>query len=202
MTNSTTDNGARDTNLKLKLAPPSDFDGDHGKGRAFLNSCELYLCLSPNRFPDDLSKIYWALTYMKTDHAYMFANRTLRYESITKLPRFHTWAEFRTEFIKEFFLRNETQRAITRLETTAYFQGKGSVDDYINKFKDLIDLSGYTDGLMIMVKFRRGLDPEIQNYIANMMEGHPDNDDADGWYAAVSRCDENHTANAAFHSSS
>ena len=132
----------------------------------------------------------------------MFANRTLRYESITKLPRFHTWVEFRTEFIKEFFPRNETQRAITRLETTAYFQGKGSVDDYIDKFKDLIDLSGYTDGLAIVVKFRRGLDPEIQNYIANMMEGRPDDDDADGWYAAASRCDENCTTNAAFHSSS
>src|SRR5438034_8282066 len=58
---------------KIKPAPPSDFDGDRGKGRAFLNSCELYLRLSPNRFPNELSKIYWALTYMKTDRAYMFA---------------------------------------------------------------------------------------------------------------------------------
>src|SRR5918992_241825 len=163
---------------KIKPAPLLDFNRDHGKGCTFLNSCELYLCLSPNRFPDDLSKIYWALMYMKTDRAYMFVNRTLHYESITKLPRFHTWAEFRTEFIKEFFPRNETQRAITRLETTAYFQGKSLVDDYIDRFKDLIDLSGYTDGLAIVVKFRRGLDPEIQNYIANMMEGRPDDDDA------------------------
>lgn len=106
------------------------------------------------------------------------------------------------EFKKEFFPRNETQRAITRLETTTYFQGKGSVDDYIDKFKDLIDLSGYTDGLAIVVKFRRGLDPEIQNYIANMMEGRPDDSDADGWYSAASRCDENRAANAAFRSSS
>ena len=166
---------------KIKPAPPSDFDGDHGKGRAFLNSCELYLRLSPNRFPDELSKIYWALTYMKTDRAYMFANRTLRYENLTKVPRFRTWAEFRTEFMKEFFPRNETQSAITRLETTTYFQGKNSVDEYIDKFKDLIDLSGYTDGLAIVVKFRRGLDPEIQNYIANMMEGRPDDSDVEGW---------------------
>jgi len=139
---------------------------------------------------------------MKTDRAYMFANRTLRYESIMKLPRFHTWAEFRAEFIKEFFPKNETQHAITRLETSAYYQGKSSVDDYIDKFKDLIDLSGYTDGLAIVVKFRRGLNPEIQNYIANMMEGRPDDDDVNGWYVAASRCDENHAANAAFHSSS
>ena len=47
----------------------------------------------------------------------------------------------------------------------------------------------------------RPRDPELYS-IANMMEGRPDDDDADGWYAAVSRCDENRTANAAFHSSS
>ena len=187
---------------KIKPAPPSDFDGNRGKGRAFLNSCELYLRLSPNRFPDELSKIYLALTYMKTDRAYMFANRILRYESIIKKPRFNTWVEFWTEFIKDFFPKNETQRAVTRLETPAYFQGKGSVDDYIDKFKDLIDLSGYTDGLAIVVKFRRGLDPDIQNYVANMMEGRPDDDDIEGWYSAASRCDENRAANAAFHSSS
>jgi len=201
-TTSETEVATAGSGTKIKPAPPSDFDGDRGKGRAFLNSCELYLRLSPNRFPDELSKIYWALTYMKTDRAYMFANRTLRCEGITKLPRFRTWAEFRAEFIKEFFPRNETQRAITRLETTAYFQGKGSVDDYIDKFKDLIDLSGYTDGLAIVVKFRRGLDPEVQNYIANMMEGRPEDDDIEGWYSAASRCDENRAANAAFHSSS
>src|SRR6266487_2868510 len=187
---------------KIKPAPPSDFDGDHGKGRAFLNSCKLYLCLSPNRFPNELSKIYWALTYMKTYRSYMFANCALRHESITNQPRFCTWAEFRKEFIKEFFPRNETQRAITRLETTAYFQGKGSVDDYIDKFKDLIDLSGYTDGLAIVVKFRRGLDPEIQNYIAQMMEGRPVDGDIETWYSTASRCDENRATNATFHSSS
>ena len=76
------------------------------------------------------------------------------------------------------------------------------MDEYIDKFKDLIDLSGYTDGLTIVVKFRRGLNPEIQNYIAQMMEGRPEDDDFEGWYSAASRCEENRAANAAFHSSS
>ena len=34
---------SRGTSSKLKPAPPSDFDGDRTKGRAFLNSCELYI---------------------------------------------------------------------------------------------------------------------------------------------------------------
>jgi hypothetical protein len=137
---------------------------------------------------------------MKSDRAYTFADRAIRYEGRTQSPYFKNWAAFRAEFIKEFFPRNEAQRAVTRLETTAYFQGKHSVDEYIDQFKDLVDLSGYTDEVVIVVKFRRGLNPEIQDYIAHMMEGRPADDDVEGWYSAASRCDENRVANAAFRS--
>ena len=139
---------------KLKPAPPSDFDGDRTKGRAFLNSCELYIRLSPDRFPNELAKVYWAFTYMKSDRAYAFADRAIRHEGKMGYPRFPTWTAFRTDFIREFFPWNEAQRAITCLETTTYFQGERSVDEYIDKFKDLIDLSGYMDGLIVVVKFR------------------------------------------------
>jgi len=44
--------------------------------------------------------------------------------------------------------------AINVLETTAYFQGKWSVDDYLNQFRDLIYDSGYTDPKTVVVKFR------------------------------------------------
>src|SRR6266487_2072510 len=90
---------------KLKPAPPSDFDGDRAKGRAFLNSCELYIQLSSDHFPDELSKVYWAFTYMKSDRAYTFADRAIRFESRIKRPYFQNWATFRAEFIKEFFPR-------------------------------------------------------------------------------------------------
>ena len=90
---------------------------------------------------------------MKTDHTYLFANHALRYESVIGCPRYSNWNAFRTELIKEFFPRNEAQHAITLLETTAYFQGKQSVNEYIDKFKDLINLSRYMDGVAIVVKF-------------------------------------------------
>jgi len=48
--------------------------------------------------------------------------------------------------------------AINVLETTAYFQGKRSVDDYLDQFRDLIYNSGYTDLKTVVVKFHRGLD--------------------------------------------
>jgi hypothetical protein len=39
------------------------------------------------------------------------------------------------------------------LESNHYFQGKWNVEAYINGFKDLIDLFGYTDPIVIVLKF-------------------------------------------------
>jgi len=51
---------------KIKPAPPSDFSGDQAKGRAFLNSCELYMQLAGDQFPGEEEKISWAYSYMKS----------------------------------------------------------------------------------------------------------------------------------------
>ena len=39
---------------------------------------------------------------------------------------------------------------------------------------DLIDMSRYTDPIAIVIKFRRGLDPLIQNKIAESSTERPD----------------------------
>jgi hypothetical protein len=52
---------------------------------------------------------------------------------------------------------NKATTALMRLKSDHYFQGKRNVEAYIDKFKDLIDLSGYTDPIAIMLKFCRGL---------------------------------------------
>ena len=38
-------------------ATPLDFDGDHSRGMAFLNSCQTYIRLCPSEFPDEQTKI-------------------------------------------------------------------------------------------------------------------------------------------------
>jgi hypothetical protein len=47
--------------------------------------------------------------------------------------------------------------ALMRLESDCYFQGKQNVEVYIDNFKDLFDLSRYTDPIIIVLKFCRGL---------------------------------------------
>jgi hypothetical protein len=59
------------------------------------------------------------------------------------------------------------------------------VDAYVDKFEDLINLSGYSDDLTIVLKFQRSLNPVLQDKIAESgRDCLPDNA-PDKWYAAV-----------------
>jgi hypothetical protein len=188
---------------RLKPAVPQDFDGDRKKGRAFLNSCTLYMQLCANEFADDQAKIHWALTYMKSGRASAFANRVIRSETRNPgVPRYASWDAFRTTFVTTFCPENEATDAILRLESTSYFQGRRTVDQYIDEFEDLVDLSGYTDNIAIVIKFRRGLSPAIQDRVAESGTDRPGDADPAAWYRIARRYDQNRLANEAFHSSS
>ena len=99
---------------------------------------------------------------------------------------------------KLFCLKNEVQTARMRLETSRYHQGSCAVDDYVDEFKELIDLAGYEEGANIVLKFCHGLNPEIQRYIACLTSGRPDDDEPEGWYEAAVLCDDNRIANDTF----
>ena len=87
------------------------------------------------------------------------------------------------------------------METTSYFQGKRSVDDYLDQFRDLIEDSGYTDPKTIVVKFRRGLDRRISTALAGMAAGRPSDTDSKAWFHLAVQMDQNRAADEAFHTS-
>ena len=58
--------------------------------------------------------------------------------------------------------------------------------------------AGYTDPKTTIVKFQKGLDPQIQNTIATMAYGHPSNTSPEDWYEVAKNVDQNRTANEAF----
>jgi len=84
---------------------------------------------------------------------------------------FATWAEFKRKFTEEFCPKNEAQMALTKLETSTYYQNRRSMDEYIDEFRDLINQAGYSEGLAIVTKFRRGLQRDIQDLIAQLPVG-------------------------------
>jgi hypothetical protein len=66
---------------------------------------------------------------------------------------FASWSNFTEEFMATFCPENETTTALMRLESDRYYQGKQNVEAYIDEFKDLVNLSGYTDPITIVLKF-------------------------------------------------
>jgi hypothetical protein len=56
---------------------------------------------------------------------------------------------------------------------------------YIHEFKDLINLSGYTDPIAIVLKFRQGLNPMTQDRIAESGMDRLSDMDFDGWFKAA-----------------
>ncbi|GLB43461.1 putative retrotransposable element tf2 155 kda protein type 1-like [Lyophyllum shimeji] len=186
---------------RLRPAPPDSFDGEREKGRAFINSCDLYMSLAPDAFPDEQTRINWALSYMKGGRAARFATRALRHPlSHGGAPGFRSYAEFRTQFIAEFCPRDEKRKAATTLETSAYYQGSRSVDEYIDEFMDLAEEAQFPDGAQLVFRFRHGLDSKIEAKVAGMVDGRPSDECVQDWIDAARLVDYNNRANQDFRS--
>lgn len=185
----------------LKPSSPSEFDGDRSKGKAFITSCRTYIRLCPEAFEDDATQIIWAMSYMKSGRAGRWATREFEHEARDGHLRFVDWLDFEEEFRKDFLPLNLEAAAVNTLETTAYFQGRRTVDDYLDQFRDLIYDSGYTDPKTIVVKFRRGLDRRISTSLAGMASGRPSDTDPEAWFKLAVLMDQNRAADEAFQAS-
>jgi hypothetical protein len=102
---------------------------------------------------------------------------------------FASWHDFTEEFTVTFCPENEATTALMQLESDWYYQGKRNIEAYIDEFKDLIDLSGYTDPIAIVLKFRRGLDQMTQDRIAESGTDRLGDMDFNGWFKATRRLD-------------
>jgi hypothetical protein len=99
------------------------------------------------------------LSYFKGGCVASFTECILRQELRSGKICFASWGDFTEEFMSIFCPENEATMALMLLESDRYFQAKQNVEAYIDKFKDLINLSGYMDPIAIVLKFRRGLNP-------------------------------------------
>ena len=151
-----------------KLSCPLDFGGERHNGRAFLNSCSLYICLAPEQFHNKEERILWALTFFKSGHAAKWSKNVFCQEADTGVFSIRTWRDFEQQFWVYFFPVNVEVDVINALEGTSYHQGGQTVNNYLDNFQALVSNAGYTDPRTLVVKFRQGLRLGIQNQIATM----------------------------------
>jgi len=136
-----------------KLSAPPDFSGERHNGRAFLNSCSLYIRLALEQFYDEQEKILWALTFFKDGRAAKWSENVFRQEADTGVFPIPTWGDFEQQFRLHFFPVNAEADTINTLEGTSYHQGGRTVDDYLDNFQTLVSDVGYTDPQTLVVKF-------------------------------------------------
>ena len=136
---------------------------------------------------------------MKSGRAAKWAAHIFKWEEENEgYTKFLDWDNFKSEFCKEFCPANSDSATINKLKSTTYYQRTWSIDDYLDEFLDLIAESGYTGPKTLVVKFRKGLDLQIQNVVATMMNGHPSNTAPTAWYEAARNIDQNRASNKAF----
>jgi hypothetical protein len=156
-------------------------------------------CTFPSDFIDEQVRIHWALSYFKGGHAASFAECILWQELQSGKMCFASWSDFTDEFAAMFCLENKATTALIQLESDQYYQGKQNVEAYIDEFKDLVDLSSYTDPIAIVLKFHRGLSPMTQDRIAESGTDRLSDTDFNGWFKAARCLDLNRLVNEAFH---
>ena len=139
---------------------------------------------------------------MKTDQAAHFiAWHMWNHQTVGSLL-YMTWNEFVMKLVMEFCPKNKLLTLQMNLEMLKYFQGSCNIDEYVDKFCKLIDWAQYFEGAHIVMKFRQGLNPRIQDYVTCVTSGQPSDEDPKSWYAAAILCDKNHIANKVFKASS
>jgi hypothetical protein len=136
-------------------------------------------------FVDEQVHIHRALSYFKGGCAVSFTECILQQELRSWKMCFASWSDFTEEFTSIFCPENEATTALMRLKSNCYFQGKRNIEVYIDEFKDLIDLSGYTGPIAIMLKFCQGLIPTTQDRIAEPSTDRQSDMDFNGWFTAL-----------------
>ena len=168
-----------------RLAEPPRFSGDRSEGRAFIDAISLYY-LSAD-FDSDASAITWALGYFDSGRA-----QHVRREFLAGYLTWATWAEFVAYLRSEFLPADEVSRHAVLLETTGYYQGTRTMDDYIDSFRTICREAGYPvngarDALSasLVLKFRRGMNVGIAEQIATSGGSRPADNDLEGWISSA-----------------
>lgn len=150
----------------LKVAPPDTFDGSPGKAEAFLSQLLLYFHGKRHEIQDDHDKIIMALSYMKGGTAGPWAKlKVKQYASSDTITQ--DWKDFHQEFLETFGDPDPAGSARHKMELLR--QGNQTADEYVAKFRELQDDTGYNDAALVE-KFEKGLNSVLVDKIYTLPE--------------------------------
>ena len=161
----------------LKVKPPSLFTGAASELPDYLRSVQLYIHLRPDEFPDETTKVLWALSYV-AGAAGLWAD--LQSEEILQSPTspYPTMEHFIWDLKQTFGDPMEAETSQYKMESLR--QDSTPFPLFLAEFRCLAYKTGHNESTHIMY-FRRALCPNLMEQILTW-ENLPDS--LEGWYAA------------------
>jgi hypothetical protein len=147
-----------------KIAPPPVFTGKREDCKSFLSHCLLVFGSNPTTYPDDRSKIRYALSYLAENPKKFF----LDYISQLDLPRaerpspVRTFESFSSTLTDSFGISHSDVWAETQLRT---LRQTGFAVDYTARFRTLAKMTTWNDSALCS-QYTLGLKESIQDKLA------------------------------------
>ena len=149
--------------VRAHRTPPEPFSGDRELARPFIDSLQVYMGQFPVDFPDDESRVRYAVLLLKGT-ALQWA-RPIIADLASAVPNPPTWAEFRRQFEQAFFNPTENRSALQKLQSLT--QGNDDVAAYAAKWRNLVSLTGWTEDGPLQASFAHGLQGRILDRLAD-----------------------------------
>lgn len=147
-----------------KIAAPPVFTGKREDCKAFLSHCSLVFGSNPTMYPDDRTKIRYALSYLSDNPKKFFLDHIAQLD----LPReerptaIKTFKNFSTALTESFGIAQSDVWAETQLRTLRH---TGFAVDYTAKFRTYAKMTSWNDAALCS-QYTLGLKESIQDKLA------------------------------------
>jgi hypothetical protein len=143
------------TSRPPKAADPEVFSGDRKKADPFLRAVALNIAIQPNAFPDDRTRILYALSWMKGGSAGEWAANHTRSMLEANQQPFTSWDDFRVRFEAAFGDSDCQAQARQSLHNLRMTKGM-TAEEYTAAFEALAGRTAFNDEAL-MDAYERGL---------------------------------------------
>lgn len=138
-----------------KAADPEIFSGDRKKADPFLRAVSLNIAIQPNSFPNDRTRILYALSWMQGGSAGEWAANHTRSMLETNQSPFASWDDFRARFEAAFGDSDRQAQARQNLHNLRMTKGM-TAEEYTAAFEALAGRTAFNDEAL-MDAYERGL---------------------------------------------
>src|SRR5438128_4204531 len=154
---------------KPKMPKPAMFKGSKDMAETWLQEVRMYCILED--VGDEDNQVAFALLYISMEDeskAKWFKKETLAWyvDLVVKEKKPVKWEAFEAKFRKEFISTQTAEEAEVELEVIQ--QGTDSIQDFTQKFKDLVHRSGVESDLVHRRWLRRAVKPALREKLSNM----------------------------------